>query len=37
MTLSFHPCIVAYQNIHWPYKNMVSNFVVKLMNNEGNE
>ena len=36
MILSFHPCIVAYQNIPWSYKNMVSNFVVELKNNEGN-
>ena len=23
MTLSFHPCIVSYQNIPWSYKNDV--------------
>jgi len=34
---SLHPCIVTYQNIPCSYNNMVSNFVVVLLNNEENE
>jgi len=37
MTLYFHPCIVTYQNTHWSYKNIASNSVVVLKNNEEND
>ena len=37
MTLSFHPCIVTYQNIPWSYKNVVPIFVVVIKKNEETE